>query len=147
MYVKKTTQFPMANQKAVFIAKFCKFMHWYDDRRKLTFKIDFSLRKYFNKKRNTPTSSIKTVIMAGFSYWQIKTYSLYGQVCTYYKMYCLSTTLKFCVVDHGQTSDALCYVLPPIKNWRPFCSEELQRQSAWIFKRNWLIPTPPAISI
>ena len=65
---KKNNPISMANQKAVFIAKFCKFMRWYDDRRKLTFQVDFSLSKYFYKNRNTPTSSIKTVIMAGFSY-------------------------------------------------------------------------------
>ena len=37
------------------------------------------------------------------------------------------------------------------KNWWPFCSEQLQKQimyqNARIFKRNWFIPTPPAISI
>ena len=41
--------------------------------------------------------------------------------------------------------------LPRKKNWWPFCSEQLHRliihQNAWIFKRNWLIPSPPAISI
>ena len=40
---------------------------------------------------------------------------------------------------------------PSIKNWWPFCSEQLHRhiihQNAQIFKRNWLIPSPPAISI
>ena len=54
-------------------------------------------------------------------------------------------------IAHGWTADALCYVLPPIKNWWPFCSEQLQRQiiyqNARICKRNWLIPTPSAISI
>ena len=53
--------------------------------------------------------------------------------------------------NHGRTADALRYVLPPIKNWWPFCSEQLQRQiiyqNARIFKRNWLIPSPPAIYI
>ena len=35
--------------------------------------------------------------------------------------------------------------------WWPFCSKQLQRQlihqNAWIFKREWLIPSPSAISI
>ena len=51
---------------------------------------------------------------------------------------------------HGRTADALRYVLPPIQNWWPFCSEQLPRQiihqNARIFKRNWLIPSQPAIS-
>ena len=37
----------------------------------------------------------------------------------------------FCLVlefGHRWTPDALCYVLPPMKNWRPFCSEQLQSQ-------------------
>ena len=42
--------------------------------------------------------------------------------------------------NHGRTADALRYVLPSIKNWQPFCSEQLQRQiinqNARIFKRN-----------
>ena len=53
--------------------------------------------------------------------------------------------------NHGRTADALGYVLPPIKNWWPFCSEQLQRQIIYqsdrIFKKNWLIPSPLAISI
>ena len=52
---------------------------------------------------------------------------------------------------HGWTADALPYVLPPIKNWWPFCSEQLQGQTiyqnAQIFRKNWLIPSSPAISI
>ena len=40
---------------------------------------------------------------------------------------------------HRRTTDALRYVLPP-KKWRPFCSEQLQRQiiyqNARILKRN-----------
>ena len=46
---------------------------------------------------------------------------------------------------------ALHYVLPPMKTWWPFCPEQLQSQimyqNAQIFKRNWLISSPPAISI
>ena len=44
----------------------------------------------------------------------------------------LIPNLNFCFTDW-----------PPIKNWWPFCSEQLQRliiyQNAQIFKRNWLI--------
>ena len=38
--------------------------------------------------------------------------------------------------QHGRITDALRYVLSPIKKWRPFGSEQLQRQNAQIFKRN-----------
>ena len=55
-------------------------------------------------------------------------------------------------LGHRRTHRRLHYVLPPIKKWRPFCSKHLQRQimyvnNDWIYKRNWLAPSPPAICI
>ena len=54
------------------------------------------------------------------------------------------------VCTHRQTADALLYVCTATnkKKWWNFCFEQLQRQiiyqqNAWIFKRNWLIPSPP----
>ena len=43
----------------------------------------------------------------------------------------------------GLCADALHYVLPPIKNWRPFCSEQLQRQiictsKCLYFQEKWI---------
>ena len=52
---------------------------------------------------------------------------------------------------HGRTWKWLCYVLPPNKNWWPFCCEHLQRQIMYqndeISKRNWLKPLSSALSI
>ena len=53
-------------------------------------------------------------------------------------------------LKRGMSDDDVT-VIPFKKNWWPFCSEELHRQiihqNARFFKRNWLIPSPPAISI
>ena len=43
-----------------------------------------------------------------------------------------------------RTADVLCYVLPQIKNWWPFCSEQLQKQ---IMHKNKLIDTSTTINL
>ena len=72
----------------------------------------------------------------------------------HHRHFCWWNILKKLRIGYWLDARTACkwlrYVLPPIKNWWPFCSEHLQRlimyQNDWIFKRTWLRPLPQCLA-